>query len=159
MTRDIVKAVIGTDSFGNAVRLPSLFDSTFPNKLLRDLGGWESFYTSDGFPYDIKETLDKDGNTEETQLIFAVAGVDKDDIKVKVEYDRLFVNIEQTEKLEDESTRYVRKGLSHRSMSKSFYLRGINKEKIQSSLENGLLTIKLPTEEKEKGKLIDIKVK
>jgi HSP20 family protein len=142
-----------------AFNMPSLFDSTFPNKLLRDSGGWDSYYTTDGFPYDIKVKTDKDGNTEETQLIFAVAGIDKKDINIKVELDRLFVSVQQIETLEDENVKYIRRGLSHRNMSKSFYLRGINKDKIKSELENGLLTITLPTEEKEKAKAISIQVK
>lgn len=142
-----------------AMGMPSLFDSAFPSKLLRDVGSWDSFYTTDVFPFDIKVKKDKTGNTEYTQLIFAVAGIDKDDISVKVEYDRLIVNIDQTKDVEDESIHYLRRGLSHRSMSKTFYLRGIEPEDIQSTLENGLLTITLPSTEKTRGKLIDIKVK
>lgn len=142
-----------------AMGMPSLFDSTFPGKVLDRVGGWESLYTTDVFPYDIKVKKDKSGNTEYTQLIFAVAGVPKDDIAVKVEYDRLTVSINQTLETHDDSVEYLRRGLSHRSMSKTFYLRGIEPEDIQSSLENGLLTITLPSSEKTRGKLIDIKVK
>lgn len=152
-TTSLIKAL------DQAFNMPSLFDSTFPNKLLRDTGGWDNYFTTEGFPYDIKVKTDEDGNTVETQVIFAVAGVDKSDIKIKVEYDRLYVDIEQKQQIEDSNVQYIRKGLSHRSMKKSFYLRGVDKSKVTSSLENGLLTIKLPTEEKEKGKFIDIKIK
>lgn len=143
-----------------AFNMPQLFDSGFPSKLLRDVGGWDSFYTTEVFPYDVLVKTDKDGNAQETRLVFAVAGVDKEDISIKTEYDRLIVSIDQTKKVEDENTHYIRKGLSHRSMTKSFFLRGgVDRENIQSHLENGLLTIILPTEESSKRKSIDIKIK
>lgn len=135
---ELVKVI--NQAFG----LPALLDSAFPSKVLRDFDSWDPFYTTDVFPYDIKVSKDKDGNITKTDLIFAIAGVGKGDVNIKVDHDWLTVSIEQSEETKDESVEYVRKGLSHRSMVKRFYLRDADKQNIKSKVENGLLTITIP---------------
>lgn len=124
--------------------LPSVLDIAFPRKIFRDEPDWNSFYTTDVFPYDVKAVKDKDGNLIKTELVFAVAGVDKNEICVKVEKDDLCINIEQSRKSEEKGVEYIRKGLSHRSMSKIFKLQDVDVDNIKSKLENGILTITLP---------------
>ena len=138
--------------------LPSVLDIMFPRKVLKDDPDWGAFFTTDVFPYDVKQTKDKDGNLVKTELIFAVAGIKKEDVDVKVEYDYITISIDQTKEDIDEGVEYVRKGLSHRSMIKSFYVQNIDKENIKSKLENGLLTITLPTEPQAQKKMFKVNV-
>lgn len=152
MTNELARVL--DQAFG----LPSLLDTTFPSKVLKDVNSWDTFYTTDVFPYDIRVTKDPEGNVEKTELIFAVAGVEKENINVKVEHEWLIVNIEQPKVLDDENIEYVRRGLSHRSMTKKFYLRDADKQNIKSKLKNGLLVITIPPEPHIGKKIYSVKV-
>lgn len=138
--------------------LPSVLDIMFPRKVLKDDPDWGAFFTTDVFPYDVKQTKDKDGNLVKTELVFAVAGIKKEDIDVKVEHDYLTISINQSQEELDEGVAYIRKGLSHRAMSKSFHLQDIDVDSIKSKLENGLLTITLPPTPAARKKIFSIDV-
>lgn len=152
---------------------PSLFDTNFPQQFFKKGGSWDSFYTKDPFPYDVVVKTDKDGNGVETELVYAVAGVDKDDIKVRVENNTLEINIfDTTDKNEQEplecpfspqfndrgqSVHYVHKGISRRRMKKVFTLGGgLDKDNITSKLDNGLLTVIIPHIPRADSKVIHI---
>lgn len=165
MTRDVLALFEG---------LPSVFDSNLPRRLFNDHGSWETFFTKDSFPYDVVVHADKFGDSIKTELIYAVAGVPKEAINVKVENNTLEININNLNdgvsqegilsktNNEGESLHCVHKGISQRSLKKKFTLgEGVDKQKIESKLENGLLTITLPNECKKvsKPKTIDIKIK
>lgn len=164
MTNDIVKTVLRADPFEDmgVFRLPSLFDSMFPSKIIKDnqsrSKSWDAFFTNDVFPYDVKVHYDKNNIEIKTDLVFAVAGVNRSDINIKLDGDYLTINIEQTKK-DEPNVEYIRRGLSHRSMTKKFYLNNVDKKQIESNLENGLLTITLPTTQKDNSKAINIEVK
>lgn len=160
MTSDIVKSVIRNDPFEDLFRLPSLFDSMFPTKVFKDnsRNNWDAFFTNDVFPYDVKVHHNKDGSETKTELVFAVAGVHKDDINIKIDGDYLQIDIKQLNQ-DETDVEYIRRGLSHRSMSKKFYLNNVDKTNIESKLENGLLTISLPTLKRSDVKTINIEVK
>jgi HSP20 family molecular chaperone IbpA len=160
MTRDILTLFEG---------LPSVFDSNLPRKLFNDHGSWEPFYTKEGgFPYDVIVYADENGDSIKTEIVYAVAGVSRDNIKVKVENNTLEIiidNMSQNDSInhtneKGETIYYAHKGISSKSLQKRFTLgQGVDKNKIESKLENGLLTIILPTEKSPKPKAIDIKIK
>lgn len=151
MTRDVLTLFEG---------LPSVFDSNLPRRLFNDHGSWEPFFTKDTFPYDVIVHADENGDSIKTEIIYAVAGVPKDAIKVKVENNTLEINIDTFNDEAVSNVHYVHKGISQRKLQKRFTLgEGVDKENIESNLVNGLLTITLPTEKVSKPKAIDIKIK
>ena len=146
-----------TDTTMPFIELPSVLDVMFPLKVKDINENWDSFYTSDVFPYDIRVIKDADGNTLKTELIFAVAGVNKEDINIKVEYDQITINIDQAAK-EDGNIEYIRRGLSHRSMTKSFRIKNVDIGRISSKLVDGLLIITFPTEPQARKKMFKVNI-
>jgi len=134
---------------------PSFFsrhwlDEIFPSKL-------DVFYDSPRatFPYDIVDHVDDDGKTTATELIFAVGGIHKDEIKLKVTENTLSVNIDKSQK--NDPNKVVRhKGISRSSMSIDYVLHNVDKDNITSSLKDGELRIVLP-KQKPQEVFIDIK--
>ena len=89
-------------------------------------------------------------------LEIAIAGYDKDSIKVSVEGDNLTV---AAEKAADLTGEYVHRGISSRAVRKHFKLADHMVVTDDATYENGLLTIQLAEEvpEKDKPKLISIR--
>ncbi|MBQ8235275.1 MAG: Hsp20/alpha crystallin family protein [Clostridia bacterium] len=77
-------------------------------------------------------------------------GFKKEEIDISLEKDVLTVRAQRKEEKEEkDASGYVRKERHYGSYSKSFDLSGIDSEQISASLENGILTLKLPKKEKE----------
>lgn len=109
------------------------FDDSF-NKLMglrNDLNKHISNYP----PYNIKK-LDEN----EFQLEFAIAGFDKEDIKVTVNNGKLHVSGTMSDEKED--TEYLHKGIATRSFSSTFAL-GEHVEVEEAEVDNGLLKVKV----------------
>ena len=85
-------------------------------------------------------------------LELAVPGIDKKDLKIEVNEDILTISMEQKVEKEDESQGYKRREFSYTSFCRSFYLPDdSNREKIEASYKDGILTVDLhKTEEKAK---------
>lgn len=137
---DIIKRLTDEASFFN---VPSIFDEAFFTKPLKG-----SLFSTDGFPFDITVHKDKKGNPIETRLVFACAGISKDNVNVTIEpkhgNNYLVVSISSGPDLKQEHVEYVHKGLSHRAMKKSFLLRDCDQKGISSEMKDGLLTIIIP---------------
>lgn len=109
------------------------FDDSF-NKLMglrNDLNKHISNYP----PYNIKKLDDND-----FQLEFAIAGFEKEDIKVSVDNGKLHVSGVMTDEKED--TEYLHKGIATRSFSSTFAL-GEHVEVEEAKVDNGLLKIRV----------------
>ena len=109
------------------------FDDSF-NKLMglrNDLNKHISSYP----PYNIKK-LDEN----EFILEFAIAGFDKEDIKVTVNDGKLYVSGIMSD--EKEQTEYLHKGIATRSFSSTFAL-GEHVEVEEAEVDNGLLKVKV----------------
>lgn len=138
MTNALIKK--GFDDF------PSLFsrhwmDSIFPTDLDKMFESPRAI-----FPYDIVDHTDEKGNVTSTELVFALGGISKNDINIKVVGDTLSVDINKSEK--EEKNKVVRhKGISRRSMSIDYGLYGVDKENIKAKLKDGELKITLPRSE------------
>ncbi|MFO7575852.1 MAG: Hsp20/alpha crystallin family protein [Bacteroidales bacterium] len=92
-------------------------------------------------------------------LELAVPGIDKKDIKIEVNEDILTVSMEQKQENEEEGSGYKRREFSYSSFCRSFYLPDdTNREKIDASYKDGILTVDLhKTEEKARlSKVINI---
>jgi HSP20 family molecular chaperone IbpA len=135
------------------------FPSVFSRQWLDEIfpSNFDVFYQSPRatFPYDIVDHVDDDGKTTATELIFAVGGITKDEIKLKITGNTLSVNIDKSQ--QDDPKKIIRhKGISRRSMSIDYGLHNVDKDKITSSLKDGELKIILPKQIPQEV-LIDIK--
>lgn len=116
---------------------PSVFDDLF--KDIDDVFG--SCKTP--VPYNVEQITDKDGNVTSSRIEVALAGYDKNDIKIKIVGDELQILVNKTEKAGDKQ--YIHKGISERSTQLKFKLSGIyDKQKVKSLYKNGLLTVEVP---------------
>lgn len=104
---------------------------------------------------DIKET--------ENNYVLEVdlPGFDKKDINMELENGYLSISAKREHKVEenDKKDNFIRRERSFGQFSRSFYVGDIKEEDISAKLENGILTVLLPKEEKEtpKAKRIEIK--
>jgi molecular chaperone IbpA len=136
-----------TDLF-KTTRFPTIFSSSLMNDMFKDLGKWEDAFTSAPYPYDVKQL--KNG----TIIIeFALAGWDKSEIKINIIGDDHTIEATKASKEKDKSqddVTYLHKGLAKRNLKYSFKLGTLaDKKKINSSFENGLLTMTLPISKEE----------
>jgi len=87
-----------------------------------------------------------------------LAGVDKNDIEVKVEDDYLTVNaMRQTKEGVKEEDYYVSEGHFGTIFRKFLLPKDVNREKVQAKYEDGRLYICLEKEEERKARRIEIK--
>ena len=104
---------------------------------------------------DIKET--------ENNYVLEVdlPGFDKKDINMELENGYLSISAKREHKVEenDKKDNFIRRERSFGQFSRSFYVGDIKEEDISAKLENGILTVLLPKEEKEKPKTKRIEIK
>lgn len=126
---------------------------------------WNRIYNSflDDFPFtrenstpavDVRD--DENGYSMEVEL----PGLTEKDIEVKVEGNLLTISSKKSEEKEEEKEGYLRRERRSYSFCRSFVLpENTDAEKISAGFKNGLLTLSVPKPEKEKPKLLEIKVK
>lgn len=109
-------------------------------------------YMSDWSPVtDIYETKD------EYVFKVEVPGMNKEDVKVEVKDDNLWISGERKENKEIKQDDYHRVESRIGKFSRSFRLpNGIDQEKIEASMNNGILELKVPKPETKKPKAISI---
>jgi HSP20 family protein len=87
-------------------------------------------------------------------LDLAVPGMDKKDLKIDVNDDVLTISSETKSESEESKDGYKRKEFSYASFCRSFQLpENVNKEKIEASYKDGVLSVALPKAEEEKNKI------
>ncbi|MBQ8681676.1 MAG: Hsp20/alpha crystallin family protein [Bacilli bacterium] len=91
-----------------------------------------------------------------------IPGFTKEDINIEIDdNDYLTItaekNVENTE--EDENKNYIRKERNYGKYQRSFYIGGIDKERIDANFENGILNIIMPKKEEEKSSKQTIEIK
>ena len=118
------------DVFGH---LMSAFDEDF-------FQGLNNSPFSGGFKVDVKDI------GSEYELSAELPGLNKDEISLDYTdgYLTISANKTQSKNEGDEKAGYIRRERSFGSMSRSFYIDNIDKEKATADFKNGVLTIKLP---------------
>jgi HSP20 family protein len=93
----------------------------------------------------------------ETHLQVMLPGIDKADIKLSVDNNVLTISHEKNHE-EDKSTQnFIHREFEHTAFTRSFRLpQDSDSEKIESKMENGILTIKIPKDTTKVKKLIEI---
>lgn len=84
----------------------------------------------------------------EYKVVLAAPGMKKEDFKIAVEGNMLTISSEQEQSNEEKQKTYTRKEYNYSSFSRSFTLPDeVNKEKIEASYADGLLSLVLPRKE------------
>lgn len=87
-------------------------------------------------------------------LDFAIPGLEKKDLKIDMNEDVLTISSEMKNESEESKNGYRRKEFSYSSFSRSFYIpENVNREKIEATYKDGVLTVSLPKQEEEKSKV------
>ncbi len=94
---------------------------------------------------------------EALTLKLEVPGLSRDDIKISVENNMLTVRGEKTQETSSENETFYRTERSYGSFERSFSLPShVDPDDVKASLENGVLTIRLPRREEAKAREIAI---
>ncbi len=105
-----------------------MFDSDFPF----------SFLNPSDMKVDIKEY------EKEYVLEAEIPGVNKEQIHIDYQQNYLTISVENREELNEERKNYIRRERKFGRSSRSFYVEGIQEDKISAKYENGILTVLLP---------------
>ena len=129
------------------------------NKEISTNTGFEDFYNvlddyfSNDWPF--KRTLthdtfkvDVEDNGNEYLIEAEVPGIDKKDINVELNDGKLMIYITRDENSESKKKNFIHRERRYSSMSRSIYLEDAKQDGIKAKLENGLLKVVVPKEEK-----------
>jgi HSP20 family protein len=129
------------------------------NKEISTNTGFEDFYNvlddyfSNDWPF--KRTLthdtfkvDVEDNGNEYLIEAEVPGLDKKDINVELNDGKLMISITRDENSESKKKNFIHRERRYSSMSRSIYLEDAKPDGIKAKLENGLLKVVVPKEEK-----------
>jgi HSP20 family protein len=87
-------------------------------------------------------------------LELAVPGIEKKDLKININEDVLTISSENKSESEENRDGYKRKEFSYSSFCRSFYIpENANRDMIEASYKDGILTVELPKQEEEKNKI------
>ena len=129
------------------------------NKEISTNTGFEDFYNvlDDFFSNDwpLRRTLthdtfkvDVEDNGNEYLIEAEVPGIDKKDINVELNDGKLMISIVRDETNESKKKNFIHRERRYSSMSRSIYLEDAKPDGIRAKLENGLLKVEVPKEEK-----------
>ena len=100
------------------------------------------FTEANHFKADIRETPDE-------YLIQAeLPGVEKNDINIEYNNNCLTIHAVRKEEHEETKDNFIRKERHYGEVSRSFCVNNIDKAQIQAKFDNGVLSIRLPKQEK-----------
>ena len=129
------------------------------NKEISTNTGFEDFYNvlddyfSNDWPF--KRTLthdtfkvDVEDNGNEYLIEAEVPGIDKKDINVELNDGKLMISITRDENSESKKKNFIHRERRYSYMSRSIYLEDAKPDGIKAKLENGLLKVVVPKEEK-----------
>jgi HSP20 family protein len=139
--------------------LPMITKRSFRPFFMPSLFEDEMFPSLSGSSNITKPAVNIREDEKKYSLELAVPGIDKKDLKIEVNEDILTISMEQKQENEEEVTGYKRREFSYASFCRSFYLpEDTNRDKIDASYKDGILTVDLhKTEEKARlSKMIKI---
>jgi HSP20 family protein len=87
-------------------------------------------------------------------LDLAIPGIDRKDLKIDMKEDVITISSEMKKESEENNDGFRRKEFSYSAFSRSFYVpEDVNKEKIEASYKDGVLSVTLPKENEQKSKI------
>lgn len=121
------------------------------------LGRWEPFdYASrknlPDFPVDVHQEGDN------TVIEAELPGVKKDDLNISIEDNVLTISAENKQEHEEKQNNYYLKERFQGQVSRSFRLpEEADTDNVDANLQNGVLTLRIPTRENAKPRKIEVK--
>ncbi|WP_125154203.1 Hsp20/alpha crystallin family protein [Clostridium rectalis] len=111
----------------------SFFDENFVNS---------TNFLGNNFNVDLKET--------DTEYILqaTLPGIKKEAIELTYNNNYLIISAQKNDIVENKNDNFIKRERKYGRLSRSFYLDNVNKENIKASFNDGVLTIKLPKENK-----------
>jgi HSP20 family protein len=94
------------------------------------------------FKIDIQE------NDNEYVVEAKLPGVKKEEIGIDLDEGRLNISVAREENVNEEKKNYVYRETKHSSMNRSIYLENAKSDGVKAKLDNGVLYIKVPKQEK-----------
>lgn len=137
--------------------IPGIFPWNVMKNIYPELFSGIDDSKSVGYPTDVIELLDSGGSVNGYEIQIALAGLKRENVSVVIENDTLHITVKKQNEESDDTRRFIRKGISYRSMQIKYGLHGINREKIDAIFADGMLKVKLPLEDEVKPKQIEIK--
>lgn len=122
---------------------------------------WSGFFDDDFFPVtsgkrsaNSMPPVNIREDEKDYFLELAVPGLDKKDLKIDIHEDVLTVSHETKTENEEEDNGYKRREFSFTSFSRTFYIPdNVDRDKIQASYKDGVLSVDFPKREPEKNKI------
>ncbi|MDD4088362.1 MAG: Hsp20/alpha crystallin family protein [Tissierellia bacterium] len=99
-------------------------------------------FARDTFKIDVQE------NDSDYLIEAELPGVDREEVNIDMNEGRMTISVQREENINEENKNYVHKERRFSSMSRSLYLDGAKSTGIKAKLENGVLNIKVPKENK-----------
>ncbi len=151
--------------------LTKLIDNTVPSRMFPAI--LDDFFSDDFFkptawigrektsyPMNVIRLTDEKGATTGYRLEYALAGFDKNDIKVHLDGDLLKIDASRPERVANDGEYAEYRGISYRKLSMSYRLmENADREQIKSKFQNGLLAVTIPVKQQsvvDEGHLIEI---
>ena len=135
--------------------LECFFKDTFDNRSL-NISLFDDIQTTASFPkVNVSET-----DTDYTVDI-AVAGFGKDDVRLEMKDDVLFISADKKEESESKDKNYIRKEISSRSFHRIVkFPCNVNTDKAEADYKDGIISVKIAKElEKDKDCRVPITIK
>lgn len=122
------------------VRMPTVFDD-----FLRPWNDW----FDDGFSRTLRvPAVNISEEDSAYRLSLAVPGMKKSDFEIDVDGNQLTISCSKEEEETDKQARFTRKEYAYHAFERSFTMPvEINRERIDATYENGVLTVLLPKKE------------
>ncbi len=127
--------------------IDSMFDNFFSDSFM------PTFFTGDTqLKVDIKE------NDKEYIVEADLPGINKEEINVELNNDRLTIAVERKEEVNEEKENYIRRERRSGSYCRSFVVENVKEEEIAAKFENGVLSLTLPKRKAEEKKVNKIEI-
>ena len=126
----------------------------------------KKFFDND-FDYYLPSTLTRNGglsnvseNENEYLVEISAPGLKKEDIKIELENDVLKISSSVEDKKEEKNESYYRREFYKSSFERSFAIpKGVNKDEISATMNDGILIVEIPKTKEEKKENIKITIK
>jgi HSP20 family protein len=145
ITTNNTKPFFGTEFGYN--QLPALFNDNWFNSFFKDV---DKAFEAPGvhYPYNILAHSSQETNEPfEYEIQVALAGLNKNDIKIQIKENRLIISINPSEEKtpDDHFISYLRNGISYRRATLEFSLaKEVDATNINSKFKEGLLKVYVP---------------
>jgi len=135
-------------------RLDSLFDQFFEDFFDFDIALFDNLQPKSSFP---KVNVVESDDAYEVDV--AIAGFDKDDIKLELKDNDLFIQGSKQEDQHDENKRFLRREISSRAFKRVVRLPSkIDLDSIKAEYKNGIIKVMINKAKEEEPDKIEIKV-